>query len=534
MRSRAIFILLTLVATVASLTMGRAVGPTDVAGIPASSVGVHGPTTDFISGDLQLVGHSGITPPGTSMPLGNNGAVSLIGNCAYVGRWHNYGPQSGHLDWVQHSIQILNVADPANPTVVGSVPSSTIPNAVAREIRAIDLPSGFKMLTVLTFGKFIDEGAYVSGQNAMYFYTFPSGNCAAPVLTGRFLMNPIRPHEFYQWLDPNPAHDVPAVPGGLPRHPRILEYITAPLSGVDGIVVDASKPSAPTRIGVWHGGQPLVSATESNLVGGVPAGAGRYSHSISLSADGRRASMSQWDGGFLTLDTSDFADAVSPPVFKPLIAESIPLLYEGHPGNTHSAVALPGTNDMIVGDEIYVTTDGCPFGWMRVLDKGDASHAPTQIGEFRLPENNPAACAGVFSSDLNADGKIIDGTFTMHNQTVLPGFVLTSWYGGGLRAIDVSSPAAPVEAGFFVPKPLDTIASVPDTSAPVYGETPDPADDWWVATWSYPVIRGGYIYVTDIRNGLYILQAKPGSPLAAKLAGINFLEGNSNLGDFLN
>lgn len=533
MRAKAAVPILCLVVIIVLPTMGHA-APTAVAGVPASFVGVHGPTADYESGALHLVGHANITPPGATTPLGNNGAVALIGDCAYVARWHNYGPQTAHLDWVQYPIQIVNVADPANPAVVGSVPSSAIPDAVAREIRAIDLPNGFKMLTVLTFSKFIDEGAYVSGQNAMYFYTFPSGNCASPVLTGRFLMNPVRPHEFYQWLDPNPAHDVPAV-GALPGHPRILEYITSPLSGVDGIVVDASKPATPTRIGAWHGGQALASTTEANLVGGVPAGAGRYTHSISLSPDGTRAYISQWDGGFLTLDTSDFAAAATAPVFKPLLSESIPFLYgAGHPGNTHSAVALPGTNNVVVGDEIYVTTDGCPFGWLRVLDKGDATHAPSQIGEFRLGENNAAACSGVFSSDLNADGKVVDGTFTMHNQTVLPGFVLTSWYGGGFRAIDVSNPSSPTEVGFFVPEPLPAIASIPDTSAPVYGKTADVSDDWWVSTWSYPVIRDGYIYVTDIRNGLYILEAAASSPLATALAGVNFLEGNSNLGDFLN
>jgi hypothetical protein len=69
------------------------------------------------------------------------------------------------------------------------------------------------------------------------------------------------------------------------------------------------------------------------------------------------------------------------------------------------------------------------------------------------------------------------------------------------------------------PKPLEAIASIPDTSAPVYGKTAaDTSDDWWVSTWSYPVVRNGYIYVTDIRNGLYILKATPSSSLATALA----------------
>jgi hypothetical protein len=37
------------------------------------------------------------------------------------------------------------------------------------------------------------------------------------------------------------------------------------------------------------------------------------------------------------------------------------------------------------------------------------------------------------------------------------------------------------------------------------------------------------IYVIDIRNGLYVLRYT--GPHAGEVAGISFLEGNSNLGD---
>ena len=50
-----------------------------------------------------------------------------------------------------------------------------------------------------------------------------------------------------------------------------------------------------------------------------------------------------------------------------------------------------------------------------------------------------------------------------------------------------------------------------------------------VVFWSYPIIRNALIYAIDIRNGLYVL--KYTGPHASEVAGINFLEGNSNLGD---
>jgi hypothetical protein len=49
--------------------------------------------------------------------------------------------------------------------------------------------------------------------------------------------------------------------------------------------------------------------------------------------------------------------------------------------------------------------------------------------------------------------------------------------------------------------------------------------------WSYPVIQNGLIYVTDVRNGLYILRYTGQG--ADEVAGVSFLEGNSNLGDAL-
>ena len=52
-----------------------------------------------------------------------------------------------------------------------------------------------------------------------------------------------------------------------------------------------------------------------------------------------------------------------------------------------------------------------------------------------------------------------------------------------------------------------------------------------VVMWSYPVIKDGLIYVTDVRNGLYILRYT--GPHASEVAGVEFLEGNSNLGDAL-
>lgn len=535
MRARAITVCLALLAAGLAPAVSRAQGATDVAGIPASLVGVHGPTQDY-GVNLHVVGHADMTPPGGTKPLGNNGGIALIGDCAFVGRWHDYTNKA--------PIQIVNIADPSNPVVVGSIPEADMQGGVSREIRAIDLPN-FKMLSVLVF----NQGPPDRTHNDMVYFTFPSGDCTQPVLAGEYDMKALRGHEFFQWLDPNPAHDVAG-------HPRIIDYVTTPFGPVNVIALDASDPAAPSLIGLYQDVQPVASPTEK-----AGDGLGSYVHSISVSPDGTEVYISDWDGGYFTLDSTACTLGQPACALVPKGAMSAPLHYGIDPdtglpsfGNTHSAVALPGTNDLVVGDEIYASTDGCPYGWMRIIDKGDAATPAHQIGEFRLPENHASACGAALDpnsplspspllADRNANGDPVDGTFTMHNQTVVQGaggarYAIVSWYGGGLRVVDLTDPAHPQQTGMFVPQPLDAIKSTPQTTAPIYGadnatSSYGAGNDWWVSMWSYPIVRDGLIYVSDMRNGLYILAPDAGAPFADAVANTRFVEGNSNFGMFV-
>src|SRR5262249_17578120 len=64
-------------------------------------------------------------------------------------------------------------------------------------------------------------------------------------------------------------------------------------------------------------------------------------------------------------------------------------------------------------------------------------------------------------------------------------------------------------------------AGIPDVN--------DPDFQTKVVMWSYPIIRNGLIYVIGVRNGLFILRYT--GTRADEVGGIQFLEGNSNLGD---
>src|SRR5262249_50498193 len=111
-------------------------------------------------------------------------------------------------------------------------------------------------------------------------------------------------------------------------------------------------------------------------------------------------------------------------------------------------------------------------------------------------------------------------SYSSHNPTVLPDLAFVTWHSGGLQAFSIADPTHPLQTGFFFPSPLPSVA------------TEDPALSLGlnkVVMWSYPIIKDGLIYVVDIRNGLYVLRYTGAS--ADEVAGISFLEGNSNLGD---
>jgi hypothetical protein len=97
---------------------------------------------------------------------------------------------------------------------------------------------------------------------------------------------------------------------------------------------------------------------------------------------------------------------------------------------------------------------------------------------------------------------------------------LITWHSGGLQAIDIEDPAHMQQGGWFSPTPLAMVANE------------DPALSMGtnkVVMWSFPIVSDGLIYVIDLRNGLYILRYT--GPRSGEVSGLDFLEGNSNLGD---
>ncbi len=445
-------------ALMAARPVDRAVSPEEASTEePAPAVDTAAPQQALpgLAWNFTLVGHS---------DLGRRGmyaGLALAGECAYVG-----GRAPGQ------PVLVVDVADPAAPRVTGAFGS--VPGSTARELRASRAQG---LLAVLYYRL----GA--GGRNVLLLYSIRR-DCRSPVQTGVFDFGPLKPHEFFLWQDPQ-------------RPGRMLAFVAMFATAPALVVVDVSEPAVPREVARWSTGLPATEAVAGRVLRNAL-------HSLSLSPDGRQAYLALWDGGFQVVDTSDFAVAAPRPIVRPLTPLPRRLRYAPPAaGHTHSAVAVPGQPLVLLTDEVYAPA--CPYGWLRVVDVSDPAR-PRQVGEYRLPENDPARCAETVRRG---------GTFSAHNPLALPHLALVSWHAAGLQAIDLSDPTAPRRAGMFVPEPVPGVAQ----HDPAFGPLP-------VVTWSYPIIQDGLVYAVDADNGLYILRYT--GAWAEEVAGTTFAEGNSN------
>ena len=420
-------------------------------------------STYGLSKGFQLVGYTNLGKRGMNSP------IAVAGSCVYV------GDRSA-----RNGVAIVDVRNPARPKQVGTIKPAA--GATQREIRA---DAGLGILVVMSY-------SLSTGGSGNKLEVFDIRNCTKPALQSTVDFGPRSPHEFFLWKDA--AH-----PG------RALAYVAFTLFSPDLMVYDLTDPKAPSLAAVYDLGADIADLRGGAT--GVTSSNGGYLHSVAVSDDGKTAYLSTWDFGLIVADTSSLA-ARSPGAVVPA---SAPLQYEG---NVHGAVKVPGKPYAVLVQEGYATTadditgrGGCPFGWLRMADLSNPAAPTLTGGEFKLRENDCDRATA------------LNGTFTSHNQTVFPNVAFLPWYGGGLRAVDIANPKAPVEVGAFVPKP----SFEPDfRDNRLYFRTDD---RWTGAMWSYPVVQNGLIYVVDIDLGLYVVRYT--GKYANEVKQAPYVEGNS-------
>ena len=464
---------------------------------PLSGPGIPSP----VSNNFELVGHSPL------LSRGMNAAPAVHGDYVYVGSRTDGQPHHRNA-----GILVVNTSNPTAPEVVHEIttPDAAAVGETSRELRVWPQQN---LLIVLNFSCSEILHACVNGnttnnKSRITFFDIAGENAAKPKLVATYTPSRI-PHEFFLWVDPAKPTE------------RALLFWTGPSTSTSQpnlVITDISNARGGTFAETtWNATFPARK---------LPTGEteDRRLHSIGVSNDGTRAYLAFLGAGFLVLDTTQVAAGVEKPAIT-LLTQPRDRVAWANPG-AHTAVKLWGRDVALVTDEVYgdaldpVTGQdhGCPWGWVRTIDLGDETK-PALMGEYKVEENTPTYC------ETTEGGHPLNTTFSSfsaHNPTLTPEIAFLTWHSAGLEAISLDDPAKPVRLGKFKPSPL-----------PVVG-TEDPALSGGVdkvVMWSYPIISNGLIYVVDVRNGLYILRYTGQG--AGDVADIEFLEGNSNLGDAL-
>ncbi len=496
-------------------------------------------------GDVT-VGSGGGTP-GTSLnfqlvgsnPLfarGMNAALTIYDHYAYIGNRTDGSDTCGIGDprrgvtpcpHPHPGILIADVADPANPTVVGEIglPYAGQVGITTRELRVWPQK---KLLMVMTFRCSSVIHACPPGNDTIFPFDIKFFDLSDPVhpafissyVPTSHAGQKVKPHELYLWVDPNDSN-------------RALLWLSTP-----SVSVDPARPNLMiVDISAVPSGGAVKELAQGNWNQFFPGAAdpANYDfdlslHSMTPSVDGRRTYLAYLRGGFGVLDTSKVVNDQVPAGAVENLDDDLltPAPFptwgtgphcDGHTSagcaESHSAVPLPGRPFAVTIDEVYgtftVPSFGWPWGWARLWNVAQPRR-PHIVGEYKILQNTTAYTP--------AHGENEFTSYSSHNPTPTRNLIFDSWHSGGEQAIDVSDPGRPVQAGWFSPTPLPAVAN----EDPALSRGPNK-----VVIWSFPIIRNGLIYVVDIRNGLYVLRYT--GPHADEVAAISFLEGNSNLGD---
>jgi hypothetical protein len=168
------------------------------------------------------------------------------------------------------------------------------------------------------------------------------------------------------------------------------------------------------------------------------------------------------------------------------------------PTGTHSAVFVPGRPAQVKGNTknrpayVWLTDEngGCPLNYARMVSV-EAEATPIMIGAFAVPDNQIEECLDQANTEPSGEPRRRVGQQN-HNPTVFKNLVFNTWYGHGLRAIDISRPHTPREVGYALTIPHGIART-------------------------YPIFKDGLIYWVDNDTGLHV--ARYTGPRANELPG---------------
>jgi hypothetical protein len=178
------------------------------------------------------------------------------------------------------------------------------------------------------------------------------------------------------------------------------------------------------------------------------------------------------------------------------------------PTGTHSAIPIPDRPAQVRGNTkgrpayVWLSDEnfgGCPLNYARMVSVEQESF-PAMVGAFAIPDNLLDNCLKQPTTEPDGTTRRRPIGQQNHNPTVFKDLVFTTWYGHGLRVIDISNPMTPREVGYALPVPQGIART-------------------------YPIFKDGLMYWADNRTGLHV--AKYTGPYADEIPSQGVYEGNA-------
>ena len=182
--------------------------------------------------------------------------------------------------------------------------------------------------------------------------------------------------------------------------------------------------------------------------------------------------------------------------------------FNAFPTGSHSAVVVPDRPAEVRGNTkgrpayVWMSDEnfgGCPLNYARMISV-EAEAYPAMVGAFAIPDNLLKNCLEQAITEPDGVTRRRPIPQQNHNPTVFKDLVFTTWYGHGLRVIDISNPMTPREVGYALPVPQGIART-------------------------YPVFKDGLMYWADNRTGLHV--AKYTGPYANEIPSKGVYEGNA-------
>lgn len=424
--------------------------------------------------NTALVGH--LDPDGT----GFNAGVAVHDDHVFMGTWGRRGRCPGT------GVRVIDVTDPTEPVRVAAFAGADeFPGTGAETVWVGELSSAVFDGTIGIVGlRLCDTGWRVRASAgftglAVYDLSDPENPD---------LLSSVHSGERTQGV-----HEIDVLWG----EDRLLVAATVPqslLHNPEGLgdvrFLDLTDPTDPVEISDWDlrrdGPSDLVADLESQVGEAALSG-----HSVTW-IDKTSALVAHSAAGLVILDVSDLSRPAYVGTASPFDASEVGENHQyglGHGHNAHSGWLANG-NVLIQDDQnLHPLDDGDgPGEWgHQIIYDFDEPTSPVPLSKFAT-ENSSA----------DGDGNLaLDGFYTVHTSIPFGETrQLVAWFSDGVRVVDLSDPAEPIEVAYFVPPPRA-----------------DP-QGWWVApdgTREFPMVwgvasAGRRVFASDVNSGLWIFE----------------------------